>query len=63
LEKQRLVQVSRTNKLAGIAQDLVYIENKNYYLPEEDKFAQLLELYQEYYNMALKAESNKLSPY
>jgi transposase InsO family protein len=63
LEEQRLVRVSRANELAGIAQDLAHAENKNHYLPEEDEFARLPELYQGYRDVASKAESNKLPPH
>ena len=53
----------KAKELAGITQDLAHIENKTHQPPEEDEFARLPALYQEYRDVASKAESNKLPPH
>jgi hypothetical protein len=63
LEEQRLAQVSKAKELAGITQDVAHMENKAHNPLEEDEFARLPALYQEYRDVASKAESNKLPPH
>jgi hypothetical protein len=63
LEEQRLAQVSKAKELAGITQDLAHMENKAHHPPEEDEFTGLPALYQEYRDVASRAESNKLPPH
>ncbi len=56
--------MAKAYELVGITQDIVHAENRDHQAPSgEDKFARLPTRYQEYQDMALKAESNKLSPY
>jgi transposase InsO family protein len=51
-------------ELAGITQDLAHAENRTHQPPlEKDKFARLPVLYQEYRDVASKAESDKLPPH
>ncbi len=49
IEEQRLAQVNKAYELAGITQDIAYTENQTRQpLPEEDEFARLPAMYQEY---------------
>lgn len=63
LEEQRLVQITKANELAGIAQDIAYAENRTHQPLEGDEFARLPTRYQGYRDVASKAESNKLAPH
>lgn len=63
LEEQRLAQITKANELAGITQDIAHAENRAYQSLEEDEFARLPTRYQEYRDVASKAESNKLAPH
>ena len=46
IEEHRLAQIAKASKLAGIAQDITYTENRARQLPlEEDEFARLPTLY------------------
>ena len=56
--------MAKACELAGITQDIAHTENRDRQVPlGEDEFARLPVRYQEYQDMALKAESNKLLPY
>ena len=64
LEEQRLAQVAKASELAGITQNIAYAENRTRQPPpEEDEFAKLPVKYQEYRDVASKAESDKLAPH
>jgi hypothetical protein len=64
IKKQRLAQYTKACELAGIAQDIAHAGNRARKPPlEEDEFARLPAKYQEYRDVVLKAESNKLSPH
>ncbi len=64
IEEQRLAQIAKACELAGIAQDIAHAENRTRQpLLEEDEFARLPARYQEYRDVASKAESDKLSPH
>jgi hypothetical protein len=64
LSEQRSVQAFKAKELASITQDLAHAENQTHQPPlEKDKFVWLPVLYQEYHDVASKAESDKLLPH
>ncbi len=65
IEEQQQAQIAKANKLASITQDIAYAEKQACQPPleEEDEFARLPARYQEYQDVASKAESDKLSPH
>ncbi len=56
--------MAKACKLVGITQDIAHTKNRDRQAPSrEDEFARLPVRYQEYQDVASKAESNKLSPH
>ena len=63
IEEQQQAQIAKASELASITQNIVYTKNQVQQTPTEDKFARLPTRYQEYQDVALKTESNKLAPH
>ena len=56
--------MAKACELVGITQDITHTENRDHQAPlGEDEFARLPIGYQEYWDVASKAKSDKLSPY